>query len=52
MWNGTALILKASPASRNTSPNNRPSDGAPRPNAAATPANVVVPVNPYSNEMP
>ena len=30
MWNGTALILKARPASTNTSPNSSPSDGAPR----------------------
>ena len=29
MWNGTALILKATPAMTNTSPNSRPSDGAP-----------------------
>ena len=38
MWNGTALILKARPASTKTRPNSRPSDGAPRPNAAAMPA--------------
>ena len=30
MWNGTALILKASPASTKTRPNSSPSHGAPR----------------------
>ena len=41
MWNGTALILKARPASTNTRPNSRPSDGAPRAKVAASPLKLV-----------
>ena len=38
MWNGTALTLKARPASRKTRPNSRPIEVVPsRANAAAMP---------------
>ena len=47
MWNGTALILNAIPASVNTSPNSSPIDGVEsRAKAAAMPLKPVVPVKP------
>jgi len=44
MWNGTAEILKHSPANRNTSPNTRPM--LPWRASAAMPAKFTVPVKP------
>ncbi len=45
MWNGTALILKARPASTKITPNKAPIDISPV-SAARMPSKLVVPVKP------
>jgi len=50
MWNGTAETLKQKPANRNTSPMIRPMLSWLA--ALAMPANVTVPVKPYTSEAP
>jgi hypothetical protein len=52
MWNGTTLALKAMPDSTNTRPSSKPMFAVPRPKAAAIPLKLMVPVKPYSKEMP
>ena len=51
MWNGTAEILKASPAITNTRPKSTPIGAWPV-SATARPLKLTVPAKPYISEMP
>jgi hypothetical protein len=52
MWNGTAEILKATPASRNTMPKISPIERFSMTMTLTIWSSWVVPVKPYSSEAP